>query len=127
MPLKTITINTETHKVVPLDPTKNMYEHGVMAKDVIFTMGAGLNTAYFPVGAIWQAMINAAPEYKGDPLPEIDGLYDAVSVDSLPIPSTDEECDNIVRRYEDHRDIYGCEVSETIAKAAKAYLKLTRP
>lgn len=52
--------------IVPIAPTREMYEHGVMAKDVMFTTGAGLNTSYFPVGAIYQAMLSAAPKHGGE-------------------------------------------------------------
>lgn len=44
-----------------------------------------------------------------------------------PVPHntlTDEECDNITKRYQSHEAIYGCAVSETLLEAARAYLKL---
>jgi len=55
--LKTITINTDTHKVVPLEPTEEME-------------GAGRYSRDCPVSGsdkpedIYKAMLAAAPEYK---------------------------------------------------------------
>lgn len=63
---------------------------------------------------------NNAPTEKVE---RIEGLFDAVSVEDLPPPNTDEECENIVKRYHDHANIYGCDVSETLLKAARAYIK----
>lgn len=54
----------------------------------------------------------------------IDGLYDAISFEDLPMPETEEELKRYERRHKDHRDIYGQEIHETIEKAARAYLKL---
>ena len=64
---------------------------------------------------------NNAPTEKVE---RIEGLFDAVSVEDLPPPNTDEECENIVKRYHDHANIYGCDVSQTLLKAARAHLKL---
>jgi len=66
----------------------------------------------------------AASGYLRAPLPRIDGLYDAISIEDIPAPNTDKECDNINKRYQDHEAIYGCSVSETLLEAARAYQKV---
>jgi len=60
----TVTIDTRTHRVVPLIPDENMYSAAVKCKNVMFVTGAGLPTEYFPFGAAWSAMLAAAPEHK---------------------------------------------------------------
>lgn len=62
--------------------------------------------------------------YLRPPVKVVEGLFDAISIEDLPYPSTYEECDNIVSRYKDHEAIYGCDVSETLLEAARAHLKL---
>lgn len=52
--LKTITINTDTHKVVPLEPTENQL---IAIADVSDCPG-GMDVE------IYKAMLAAAPEYK---------------------------------------------------------------
>ena len=47
----------------------------------------------------------------------IDGLYDAISFEDLPMPETEEELKRYERRHKDHRDIYGQEIHETIEKS----------
>lgn len=60
----TVTIDTRTHRVVPLIPDENMYHAAVKCKNVMFVTGAGLPTEHFPFGAAWSAMLAAAPEHK---------------------------------------------------------------
>jgi len=55
---------------------------------------------------------------------KIEGLHDAISIQDLPCPHEDIEFENISKRYSDHADIYGCDVSETLEEAARAYLEL---
>lgn len=71
----------------------------------------------------WQHITAPTPA-PTEKVERIEGLFDAVSIEDLPCPNTDAECDNIVKRYQDHEAIYGCAVSETLLEAARAYLKL---
>lgn len=52
MTLRTVTYDTETHKIVPLNPIESMMH---AAEDV---------PSPRPYGAVYRAMIAAAPEYK---------------------------------------------------------------
>ena len=73
MPLKTITINTDTHKVVPLEPTDYMIKEGTMAtmtamfsgvvKDQINGMVSQMTFSCVPE---YKAMLSVAPEFEGE-------------------------------------------------------------
>lgn len=89
-------------------------------KQLVFRWAADVNGA--PLDSDICEIINIIR--RTEKVEGIDGLFDAVSVEDLPPPNTDEECDNITKRYQSHEAIYGCAVSETLLEAARAYLKL---
>lgn len=142
------------YKLVPIEPTNDMLKaiHECEKSDLIFTIKRrscahkiykAMLSAAPPIQPIDVEKLKrevshkpyiknpsdvidhlAASGYLRAPLPRIEGLYDAISIEDLPQPNTDDECDNIVKRYEDHEAIYGCAVSETLLEAARAYAKL---
>ena len=59
MPLVTITINTDTHKVVPREPTQCMIDNAQ-------TQDGEPNIPDVPIMRIYRSMLSAAPEFEGE-------------------------------------------------------------
>lgn len=73
--IKTVTYNTETHRIVPIEPTVEMNKAGYAAKDLWDRSQCDnqRELEYSFSMPRWKAMIAAAPEYVSVP-PEYNGI-----------------------------------------------------